>query len=512
MTESSSSKLLPGFAGVTFERVLDLMPAPVWLSGFDGRGLWVNRAWLQFVGSTLEHALDRPWTTWVHPDDYTSVAATCGGAVEKREPFVVEARMRRYDGKWRCMLNRGVPFLDGAGQCIAYVGSLTDVTELRDAQARMRLVLDHITAPAFLHTVDGRYLFVNEEWNRVFNPEGRIAAGLHVSEFLPEEQVREVLRTNAIAVSTGERYEYEVPLTTCEGPRTFLVKKFPLRDGNGELSILCGVATDLTEVRKREQRTRDLEAQLLEARHMESIGVLAGGIAHDFNNLMQAVLGNASLAAADMPTDAPAQAWVAEIVHSATRAADLTHQLLDFAGRPSLHTEEVDVPALLRRWEPSVRAVLPAGAVLELHLPGALPAVLADTPRLQQMLGYFVSNAVEALDRQPGTLTLRAGFQRGAESPGAHRFVDAPPSGDRVFVEIADDGPGMDEDTATRVFDPFFTTRFAGRGLGLSAALGIARAHGGTIGLATAPGMGASFRVLLPVAQPSRSASRNASP
>ena len=512
MPDQISTSRALGVDDPSFRRALDTLPSPVWMAALDASGVWFNRAWLQFVGTTLDHALATPWTTWAHPDDYTAIAAAFGPAVERQESFDVEARMRRYDGHWRCVKCHGAPLRDAEGRAVAFLGALTDITEMRDSLDRMTLVLDHIGAPAFLHTVEGRYLFVNEEWHRQFNPERRTVVGRNVSEFLPEEQVREILRTNAITASTGKRYEYEVALTTLDGPRSFLVKKFALPDATGALSIVCGVATELTEVRKREQHTRDLEAQLLEARHMESIGVLAGGIAHDFNNLMQAVLGNASLAAADMPEDAPSQAWIAEIVHSATRAADLTRQLLDFAGRPSLHAEEIDVLALLRRWEPALRAAIPAGAVLELHLPGALPAVLADSPRLQQLLGYFVSNAVEALDRRPGTLALRAGFQRGAEDPGAHKFADAPPSGERVFVEIADDGPGMDEDTAARVFEPFFTTRFAGRGLGLSAALGIARAHGGTIGLVTAPGKGASFRVLLPVAQPSRSASRNASP
>ncbi|MBI5170082.1 MAG: PAS domain-containing protein [Candidatus Eisenbacteria bacterium] len=513
MPTPSSPGHVPGFSGASFERVLDRLPAPVWLSTLDGRALWLNHAWLQFVGSTHETALDRPWSDWVHPDDHAAVVSVCGSAVERHEPFEAEARMRRHDGRWRRMLNRGEPFLDAEGRCIAYVGSLTDITERREAQDRMQLVLDHLGAPAFLFTADGRYLFVNEEWNVLFNPARVPAIGRNITEFLPAEQVQEILRTNAIAVGTGRRYEYEVTLSTVDGPRAFLAKKFPLRDEHGELSILCGIATELTEVRKREQHTRDLESQLLEARHMESLGVLAGGVAHDFNNLMQAVLGYAGLAAVDVPPDSPAQAWIEEIARSARRAADLTRQLLDFAGRPALRTEETELVDLLRDWESPARIVAPPPVRLELLLPETLPRVIVDTLRLQQMFSQFVGNSVEAFDGNPGTITLRAGIRTDdAGPPTGHRFADAVPSGECVFVEVNDDGPGMDEETAARVFEPFFTTHFAGRGLGLSAALGIARAHGGTIGLATAPGHGASFRVLLPVAQPSRSASRNAAP
>ena len=314
---------------------------------------------------------------------------------------------------------------------VAFIGAITDVTEMREAQDRMQLLLDNLVAPAFLHTVDGHYLFVNEEWNRLFNP-GRIpVVGRHASEFLPAEQVHEILRTNAIAVSTGTRYEYEVTLTTFEGPRVFLVKKFPLRDANGGLSILCGIATELTEVRKREQHTRDLEAELLEARHMESIGVLAGGVAHDFNNLMQAVLGNAGLAAGDLPAGSPAQAWIAEIVHSATRAADLTRQLLDFAGRPSIVAEEADVSAMLREWELWARSAVPSSVRFEMHVPESLPRVTADAARLQQMFAHFVSNAAEAFDGAPGTITLRAGLApTDSETPSPHHFVGAAPAGE----------------------------------------------------------------------------------
>ncbi len=513
MLPPTSHGPVPGLPGASFERLIEWMPSPMWVADFDGRGLWVNRAWLQFCGVTFEQATTQPWTNYVHPEDYTSVAATCGTAVQMRAPFAAEARMRRHDGQWRWMLNHGVPFTDRDGTCIAYLGSLTDITERHEAQDRMKLVLDHLGAPAFLHTVDGVYLFVNKEWNLLFNPAGSTVVGRNAADFLPADQVREILRTNTIAVSTGKRYEYEVVLTTAEGPRAFLVKKFPLRDSNGALSILCGIATDLTEVRKREQHTLDLEAQLLESRHLESIGVLAGGVAHDFNNLMQAVLGYAGLAAADVPAGSPAREWITEVVRSATRAADLTRQLLDFAGRPSLVMDEADVPALLRHWEPQWRAVAPPGVRFELEAREPLPLVPVDTSRLQQLLAALVNNAIEALADGPGTITIRAGLEAdGTGDAAALRCVDPRPEVECLYVEVNDTGHGMDEETAARVFEPFYSTRFAGRGLGLSAALGIARAHGGTIAFATAPGAGASFRVLLPVAQPSRSASRNAAP
>ena len=188
MSDQTPSSRAPGVEDASFRRALDLVPSPVWMAALDASGVWFNRAWLQFVGTTLEHALATPWTTWAHPEDYTAIAAAFGPAVERLEPFEVAARMRRHDGRWRFMICHGAPLRGADGRATAFLGALTDITEMRDSLDRMKLVLDHLGAPAFLHTVDGRYLFVNEEWQRLFNPFDRAVIGRHVREFVQVER------------------------------------------------------------------------------------------------------------------------------------------------------------------------------------------------------------------------------------------------------------------------------------------------------------------------------------
>ena len=261
------------------------------------------------------------------------------------------------------------------------------------------------------------------------------------------------------------------------------------------------------------RRTAELKAEMLErerlerriqqSRKMESLGVLAGGIAHDFNNLLMGVLGNASLALMQMPEDSPLRPRLDEIRKAGRRAADLCGQMLAYSGKGRFVLEPVDLADFLRQKERDLVGALGPGVRLDLSLARHLPEIHGDRSQLMQMLGQLVGNAAEAIEERGGAagvgnVTLRVSEKHvGQPFENAHLGVLCPP-GDYVELVVEDDGAGMDEATLARIFEPFFSTKFTGRGLGLAAVLGIVRAHRGAIEVSSAVGGGTRIEVLLP--------------
>jgi PAS domain S-box-containing protein len=262
------------------------------------------------------------------------------------------------------------------------------------------------------------------------------------------------------------------------------------------------------ELLRREQSARraaeDSEAHSRHVQKLESIGVLAGGIAHDFNNLLHVVLGNADIALSNLAAGSPAREPLEEVVRATLRAADLTRQLLAYSGKGAFVIRHLDLSSEVREMGTLLRTAISRQATLEWDLHPDLPAISADPTQIRQIVMNLITNASDALGEAGGTITLRTGVSRpeelkeqsGAllEGDEAAQRADGP----FVFLEIADTGGGMTPDTLRRIFDPFFSTKFAGRGLGLAAVMGIVRSHHGMIRIKTGPGEGTAFRVLFP--------------
>lgn len=260
--------------------------------------------------------------------------------------------------------------------------------------------------------------------------------------------------------------------------------------------------------RELESRIRAAEASEAQSRHvqkLESIGVLAGGIAHDFNNLLHVVLGNADIALSNLGADSPARDALEEVVRATLRAADLTRQLLAYSGKGTFVVRHLDLSSEVREMATLLRTAISKQATLTWELAPDLPAISADPTQIRQIVMNLITNASDALGERGGTITLRTGVTRLKELEG-ERF-SVPMQGDElverredlfVFLEIGDTGVGMSPDTLSRIFDPFFSTKFAGRGLGLAAVMGIVRSHHGLIRIRTERGEGTVFRVLFP--------------
>jgi PAS domain S-box-containing protein len=268
----------------------------------------------------------------------------------------------------------------------------------------------------------------------------------------------------------------------------------------GPTANLLLAVRDVTNRRRVEEQRWAVERRLREAERLDSLGVMAGGIAHDFNNLLQTILGFGELAAAAVPGDSPAASALAQVQLAGRRAAELTRQMLAYAGRTRYVPRRCALDQVLRRAEPLLAASLRAGVRLELQLGADLPPpVDADPAQLRQVLINLVANAGEALTERDGLVVLRAGTQRCDRAYLAGCYPDDElPAGAYAFFEVEDDGCGMNAVTRAHLFDPFFSTKFTGRGLGLAAVLGVVRGHRGALAVRSEPGRGTTIRVLLP--------------
>jgi CheY-like chemotaxis protein len=245
-----------------------------------------------------------------------------------------------------------------------------------------------------------------------------------------------------------------------------------------------------------------MEQQVQHGQKLESLGVLAGGIAHDFNNILMSVLGNADLAQRELSFASPAQANLRDIILSARRAADLCKQMLAYSGKGRFSIEAIDLKSLIEEMGRMIEVSVSKRAALRMELAQGVPLVSGDPAQLRQVVMNLLTNASESLEETSGAVSIVTGaMQCDAAYLATTVLGKGLPEGLYSYVEVADTGCGMNEETVGRMFEPFFSTKFTGRGLGMAAVLGIVRGHGGAIHVTSQPGQGTTVRILFPATE-----------
>jgi two-component system CheB/CheR fusion protein len=374
-------------------------------------------------------------------------------------------------------------------------------TELEHAREFAQATIDTVRGSLVVLGPDLRLIRANSSFYRTFHasPEevehrfiydlegghwGVPRLRLLLEEVLPQNRTMEDFEMEYESVSTGRRI------------LVLNAHRFHRED-----RILLAIE-DVTESRRAEEEAR-------QSQKMEAIGYLAAGVAHDFNNLLTGMVGNASLLLSALPEGDSRRPAIESIVSGGERAAELTRQLLAYAGKGRFYAERVDLSEVVMRTGRLIHQSIPPEVQIRMDLDRHLPLLLADPSQIQQVAMNLMINAAEAIGGSGGVVTVRTGRQTVTHDPLPDLFLgEKVAPGEYVFLEVRDNGSGMDEQTVKRIFDPFFTTKFTGRGLGLAAVLGIVRQHKGAVQVHSVPGRGSSFRTLFAVgeAEPAREA------
>jgi PAS domain S-box-containing protein len=335
--------------------------------------------------------------------------------------------------------------------------------------------------------ISGRSIEEIEErgWPSIMHPEDLGPVATHMS------QIRD-----------GETREYDARIINPDGDARWVRTRITgVRSPvDGKLRVL-GAGRDITEARQVEEERRRLEAHMREAQKLESLGVLAGGVAHDFNNLLAVILGNDALAMSEAQPGSRLAKQLERIRSAAKHAEALTGQMLTYSGKASLSLKPLDLSGMVEEMSELLEASISKKCRLETFLRHGRTLVEGDPTQLRQVILNLVTNASEAVGDRSGRIAVCTGLM----TADAAYLVDTFGSGglaegEYAYLEVSDPGDGIDEENRKRIFEPFFSTKFTGRGLGLASVLGIVRGHHGAIKLVIEPGVGTRFRVLLPPA------------
>ena len=465
--------------------VIDSMPGLVLYVDRDCRYRFANRVageWLQRPPSDFE---GREIADVIGEDSFEAVRERVNRALGGEEG-VFEGRLHYPDHDREVRANY-VPDRGPDGSVRGMVALVQDVTEqkqaeraLRDSEERFRRMVEIAAQGIWIVDPTATISFVNDRMAAILGYSKEDLLGRRYFDFMdPEERERAEPEFEARKYPSPEPHEFR--FRHKDGSLVWLdITGTAMLDDAGAFTGLLAMCTDVTERKKNEQRLR-------QAQRLESIGILAGGVAHDFNNLLTGILGNSSLVLETVEPGSRSRAMLHDVITASERAAQLTRQLLTYAGKDHGNLQLLDVTAAARELVPLLTASIPKMVKLSLELEDGLPLVQADPAQLQQVMMNLVINAGESVpERTPGEVRVSVGRHR--LQPEDYRDAVVPiETGDREYVSfsVTDNGSGMDAATQAHIFDPFFTTKFQGRGLGLSAVLGIVKGHRGTLTVRT---------------------------
>ena len=419
-----------------------------------------------------------------------------------------EETIQRADGQRVDVVVNALPIRDEQGRAAGVVATFQDITARKAAEQELRLVIE--AAPDAILKIDagGRIRLANSQAVALFGYAREALLGQSIELLMPERfraehlpQVADFLATPSPRSIGVERELFARRRDGSEVPVE--VRLNPIRTPDGDM-VLAAII-DVTGRRRAEQERLEFERRLAETQKLESVGVLAGGIAHDFNNLLTGILGNAMLVREQLGTEHPQmRRQLGEVEAAAQRAAGLCKQILAYAGQTQFVVQPLDLNRLIAAQEPLLKVSIGKMAVLELELDAPLRLIRGDDTQLRQVLMNLIINASEAIGDRPGKVAVRTRLLRLREEDLKQLTAgNGITPGWFVSLEVSDDGCGMTPEVMARIFEPFYTTKFIGRGLGLSALLGIMRGHKGGIRVTSTPQHGTRFQLLFPALEDS---------
>ncbi len=347
--------------------------------------------------------------------------------------------------------------------------------------------------PGVLMDRNGRILFANKAVNTFF---GSTPDRTSMTTWLTDQLLTDGITPDSAAIEAEPPRLWQLRR---DPERWVRLESRPIRLRGSELGTALFVHEETQRVR--------MDAALQSVRQVESLGLIAGGVAHDFNNLLVSITGNAELAELFADSDpARVREYLARIRRAGEQGADLARQLLTYAGRGTIALVPVELNPVLTRTIEIRRASMRSNIEVQLDLAhNPAPVAYADAAHLAQIALNLLVNAEEALTAKGGLIRISSGHKvLGENALKSMLGAQACMPGDFVYMVVQDDGPGMSQETLARMFDPFFSTKAVGRGLGLATTLGTVRSHHGCLEVVTSPGHGSRFTVYVPADTVSR--------
>jgi PAS domain S-box-containing protein len=372
---------------------------------------------------------------------------------------------------------------------------------LKASEERFRTLVNNSFDVIFVLDSHGVFQYVSPSWETHFGYPASNVIGLEFQHFVhPDdaphcfEYLTQVMTNGQAATSPSYRVKH-----TDGSWKLFIANGTRHTDSTGT-ALYIGVGHDISDEKRLEEERLNLERQFLHAQKLESLGIMAGGIAHDFNNLLTVIIGNLELSGTHLDKTSQTAIRIDQAMKASLRAADLTRHMLDYTGRGVFKLTPLDLNLLVKENSDLFRTTIPKTITMITETSTSLPQVLGDSGQLQQVIMNLITNAAEAIAGEPGKIVITTGMQECDRKLLQHSKLEMkPPPGLYVYLDVTDSGCGMDEETQQRIFEPFYTTKFTGRGLGMSSVMGIIRSHNGAILLYSEPELGTTFKVLLPI-------------
>ena len=481
-----------------FTQIVNTIPALAWSARPDGSAEFFSESYLAFVGRSPQDLRGWGWTEVVHPEDITGLIAVWQSARAAASSAETEARLRRYDGVYRWFLFRANPMFDELGRVIKWYGINTDIDDRKQAEERLRRSeaflaegqnLARIGNFAWLASADE--MKCSEQLYRIFEfePGTRITLELLSSRFHPDDRDM-LLELIDRARHSGGNLEYSFRVLMPDGRMKHLqLVAHATRDIRDRLEYL-GAVQDVTQRRVSEEALSKARTELAEVAKASSLGVLTAAIAHEVNQPLSGIITNAStclrMLSAQPPNIDGALETARRTIRDGNRASDVVTRLRTLYTKRDVQPEPMDLNEAAREVASLLLGELQRNGVIMRHeFADNLPRVKGDRIQLQQVILNLLRNASDAMSTvsdRPKDLLIRTEQE----------------AGDRIRLSVRDAGIGFSTQASKRIFDPFYTTKSDGMGIGLSVSRSIIEAHSGTLSAIPNAEGGVTFEFSLP--------------